>query len=44
MAVIVTAILTRFVAEYLKKVTSERAYLIYADGLMFVYALLVLLF
>ncbi len=42
-AVIVTAIVTRVVAEYLKTHNSERNYLLYADGVMIVYALLVLL-
>lgn len=42
-AAIITAIVTRAVAEYLKHHNTERAYLVYADGLMVVYALLVLL-
>ncbi len=42
-AVVITAIVTRYVAEYLKTHNSERNYLIYADGVMIVYSLLVLL-
>lgn len=41
-AVIVTAIATRMVAEYLKKNPAEKAYLLYADGMMMLYAALVL--
>jgi 4-hydroxybenzoate polyprenyltransferase len=43
LAVVITAILTRIVAEYLKTHNSERNYLVYADGVMIVYSLLVLL-
>ena len=42
-AVVITAMVTRFVAEYLKTHNTERAYLVYADGMMMLYALLVLL-
>lgn len=42
-AVVITAIVTRLVAEYLKTHNTERAYLVYADGMMMLYALLVLL-
>lgn len=42
-AVLITAVVTRIVAEYLKTNNTERAYLVYADGMMMLYALLVLL-
>lgn len=43
LAVVITAIITRVVAWYLQRHNTERAYLVYADGMMMVYALLVLL-
>lgn len=42
-AVAITAVVTRIVAGYLKTHNTERAYLVYADGMMMLYALLVLL-
>ncbi len=42
-AVVITAVVIRIVAEYLKTHNTERAYLVYADGMMMLYALLVLL-
>jgi 4-hydroxybenzoate polyprenyltransferase len=41
--VLVTAITTKLVVYYLKKHPSERGYLVLADGVMLVYALLVLI-
>lgn len=42
-AIVITAVVTRIVAKYLKNHNSERNYLVYADGVMIVYAMLVLL-
>ena len=41
--VIITAMVTRLVADYLKKYPSERGYLVLADGLMLLYAILILI-
>lgn len=43
LAVIITAILTRIVARYLKNREREWEYILYADGLMLLYSALVLL-
>lgn len=42
-AAVITAVVTRLVAEYLKQNNSERAYGLYADGMMLLYSGLVLL-